>query len=71
MKLSRKPTSTEISKARKGGFKRKRPRKPKSTASLDSMNNWGERYNEWCKGVAGGCKDFDAKNSLRRQIRNV
>jgi len=69
MHLDKKPTSDEISKARRGGYRNKRPRKPKANASLPVMENWAGRYNEWCKGVKQGVKDYATKDKLRTEIR--
>ena len=71
MKLHKKPTSDEMRKARQGGFKRKRPKKPKASAKLHSLEGWGERYNQWCKDVRAAGMNGKKEKDLRSQIRNL
>lgn len=72
-------TSDQLSAARKAGFKRKKPKKPKASATLTVMENWVTRNNDWVKDAKSkvasvkkkeGKKDSDAKKreALKRQI---
>lgn len=73
--LKSKPTSDQLRLARKGGFKGKRPKKPKAGATLNAMENWVSRYNDWVSKVHGGIKNIKEKEkskskreTLKRQI---
>jgi len=71
MKLKSKPTSDQISSARRGGFKGKRPKKPKANASLSVLERWGERYNGWVDKVNGARNDNSHREKLKNEIRRV
>jgi len=66
--LHKKPTSEQIKLARKGGYKNKRPSKPKANASLSVLKNYEERYNTWCKGVTDGVSAGKQRDTLRKEI---
>jgi len=68
MPLHKKPTSEEIRDARRGGYKNKRPNKPKAGASLTVLENWETRYNNWCDGVKDGAKAGVKRDNLRKEI---
>jgi len=71
MKLKSKPTSDQIRDARKGGFKGKRPRKPKAGASLRTLENWGNRYNGWVDKVNGARNDNSHREKLKNEINRI
>lgn len=64
-------SAAELSEARKGGFKRKKPKKPKQSASLASMENWIIRYNAWIKDAKAKASDYKKAKKLKDQIRNA
>ena len=66
--LHKKPTSDQIKDARKGGFKNQRPTKPKAGATLNALESWEIRYNEWCKGITDGAKDGKKRIALKKEI---
>lgn len=68
MALHKKPTSDQIRDARKGGYRTKRPRKPKAGASLTVLENWETRYNDWCKGITEGASNGKKRENLKREI---
>lgn len=71
MQLKKKPSSHDMKLARKGGFHGKHPKKPKVTASLDAMKNWGERYNNWVDHINSSIKNGKEKEALKSQIRQI
>ncbi len=80
--LKKKPTDDQLSNARKGGFKAKKPPKPKRTESgtpvtLARLEKWVKSYNKWVTKVhAGGAKhakkgtDKKRFESLKDQVSN-
>ena len=69
-------TEEQKRKARKMGFKSKAPKRPKASASLQSLENWTARYNNWIdrlkeKAAAYDKKEKDKKKkaSLLKSIR--
>jgi len=44
-------TADQLRKARKSGYKRKKPKKPSAKSSLTTLENWILRYNEWVRGA--------------------
>jgi len=56
-------TPADLSAARKAGFKKKRPKKPRASASLTTLENYVVRYNQWVK-------DARAKVSEKRTKMN-
>ncbi len=63
-----KVSSEEIRKARKAGFKRKAPKKPKRTASVTTLENYISRHNEWAKELKSAGKNVDKKKTLLKTI---
>jgi len=72
MKTSKKPTCQELKEARKGGFKKKAPKKPVSK-SYAALENWVARWNQWVVdariGAAKGRKFEDLKKAVRNAGR--
>lgn len=63
-----KVSSEEIRKARKAGFKRKAPKKPKKSASVSVLENYISRHNEWAKELKAAGKNVDKKKTLLKTI---
>ncbi len=61
------PSPQQIALARKGGFSRKAPKKPKASASLSTLENWITRWNEWVKGVHEGVKNAQAQEQAKQK----
>jgi len=55
-------TRDQLKNARKAGFRRKKPNKPKAGASLNSLEAWVLRYNDWVKDMKE--KDREHKKNL-------
>lgn len=71
-------TPDQLRKAKKAGFKKKKPKKPKASASLTVLENWVSRYNAWIDDAKNKIKEADRKEKekakrekLKNQIRNV
>lgn len=47
MAAIKKLSAAELSAARKAGFKRKKPKKPRAGASLSALENFVVKYNAW------------------------
>ena len=71
MHLDKKPTSDEMRQARKAGFRRRRPKKPKMSSSKNALENYAGRYNDWCKGMRQAVKDGKEREKLQEQIRRI
>lgn len=63
-----KVSSDEIRKARKAGFKRKAPKKPKKSASLSTLESYVSRHNEWAKSLKEAGRSLDKKAKLVKAI---
>jgi len=71
-------SDSDLRAARSAGFKRKKPKKPKASASLSSMENFITRYNAWVKAakdkIAAKKKkegDKSKAKALRAQISKL
>ncbi len=62
-------SAEELRLARKGKFKRKKPKKPKAGAGLATYENWISRYNQWCKDAKHAASDYKKKEKIREQVR--
>ena len=78
MAAIKKLSAEELRKARKSGFKRKKPKKPKASASLTVLENWVSRYNQWVddakakiKQAAEKEREKKKREDLKAKIRNV
>ena len=67
MSLS-KISNEELRKARKAGFKRKKPKMPKKSASYASLEGYVGRYNEWVKLAKEKSSEVSKKETLKKQI---
>lgn len=63
-----KVSAEEIRKARKSGFKRKAPKKPKRSASVTTLENYVARHNEWAKALKSAGRNVDKKATLLKTI---
>jgi len=61
--MKKAPTSEQLKKARKAGFKAARPDKPKAGATLTVLENWCTRYDTWVDKVHAGVKKENGKIS--------
>jgi len=55
-------------KARKGGFKRKAPKKPKSK-TVNSIESYIDRHNQWVKDARAAITKHNKLETLKKQIR--
>lgn len=62
-------STEDLRKARKAGFKKKAPKKPKQSASLATMESYVSRYNQWCKDARQKVADGKKRETLKKQIR--
>lgn len=65
MKLS----AEQLRLARKAGFKRKAPKKPKQSASLATMEGYVARHNQWVKDAKSRIAGEKRREKLKKQIR--
>ena len=61
----------ELRLARKGGFRRKKPKKPSGKASLGVLQSWVSRHNDWVKEAKKRASDHKTAQKLKDQIRNA
>lgn len=65
-------SESEKRNARKAGFKKKAPKKPRmSSKNLDTMERWVERYNEWVREMKTKASEAKRLESIRHDIRNA
>jgi hypothetical protein len=64
-------SNEELRLARKGGFRRKKPKKPAGKASLNVLQGWVTRNNEWVKDAKKRASDFKSAQKLKDAIRNA
>lgn len=62
-------TDSEKSAARKAGFKRKAPARPKISASNATLERYIERYNDWVKAAKAAIAEGKKRELLKKQIR--
>lgn len=62
-------SAEQLRLARKAGFKKKAPKKPKQSASLSTMESYVSRYNDWCKQARQKISDGKKRENLKKQIR--
>jgi hypothetical protein len=62
-------TNEEMAKAKMGGFKKKKPKKPKSKTER-SISNYIDKYNNWVKELKSKAKEgkklYDLKQALTK-----
>lgn len=63
-------SNEDIRKARKAGFKRKKPSKPKAKTEL-ALENWIARYNNWVKDAKSKISDGKKLDALKKQVRDA
>lgn len=61
-------STKELSEARKGGFGRKKPKKPKQSASLSSMEGYIDRFNRWVDDAKQKAKEYREREALKKKI---
>ncbi len=57
--------------ARSDGFKKKAPKKPKQSASMNSMENYISRYNDWAKELKERAKAGKKRDDLKKEVRGA
>lgn len=62
-------SAEDLRKARKAGFKKKAPKKPKQSASLATMEGYVARHNDWVKQARQKVADGKKREALKKQIR--
>lgn len=78
MATIKKLTPAELASARRAGYKRKKPKKPRASATLNALEAFVARYNEWVDGARAKIKEKAAKDSavkkritLQKSIRTL
>jgi hypothetical protein len=61
-------SAKELSEARKAGFKRKAPKKPKRNAGLSALNGYLERVKEYERAAKAKAGDFRKREALKKRI---
>lgn len=59
----KKLTPVELANARKAGYKKKKPKKPRVAATLNVLENYVVKYNEWVDGARAKIKEQSKKES--------
>lgn len=62
-------SAKELGEARKAGFKRKAPKKPKMSASLTVMQGYFERVKEYEKAAKAKASEYRKREALKKKIR--
>ncbi len=70
MATIKKISHDELRLARKGKFKRKKPKKPKANATLTTYKNWVARYNAWVDDAKRAAKEYKELEKLKTQVRS-
>jgi len=65
-----KVNAEELRLARKNKFRKKAPKKPKSSSSLHVFENYVRKYNEWCKEVKQRASDERKLEKIKSSVRN-
>jgi len=63
-------SADQLRQARKAGFKRKAPKKPKQSASLSVMENYVAKHNSWVKDARAAISANKRKETLKKSIFN-
>lgn len=61
-------TTKELSEARKGGFNRKKPKRPKQSSSLTSLESYIDRYNKYVDDAKAKAKEHREREQLKKKI---
>jgi len=59
----------DIRQARKGGFKRKAPSKPRGKKTTANIESYIVRYNQWVKDAKTKISEHKKLEALKKQIR--
>jgi ADP-glucose pyrophosphorylase len=62
-----KVTTDERRQARLAGFRKKKPKKPKSR-TVNAMENYISRYNDWAKELKSKAKEGKKIEDLRKKV---
>jgi len=63
-------TPEDLRNARKAGFKKKKPKKPK-TKTYNALERFQDRYNQWVKDLKAAATKGKKLESMRRDLRNL
>lgn len=63
MATIKKLSAVELGIARRSGYKKKKPKKPRAGASLTVLENYVVRFNEWVDGARAKIKERAKKES--------
>jgi hypothetical protein len=61
-------SSKELQDAKKAGFKRKAPKKPKRNAGVNAMLSYLERVKEYERGAKAKAAEFRKREALKKRI---
>jgi hypothetical protein len=64
-------SADKLREARKSGFKKKAPKKPKKTASVSTMENYLQRVKEFNKEAQAAINSTKKRIALRKKIHGV
>jgi hypothetical protein len=64
MAAIKKISAADLAAARKAGFKRKKPKKPRAGASLLALENFVSKYNAWIDQAREKIKAANAKQAM-------
>jgi len=62
-------TAEELRKARKSGFRKKAPKKPKTSASVSTLESYVSRFNAYVDEMKAKAKETDKKDKLLKEIK--
>jgi len=62
-------TAKELKEARKGGFGRKKKKKPGAKAGLATLENWIVAQNSWVEDAKAKAKDYREKIKVKDKIK--
>jgi hypothetical protein len=63
-----KVTADDVASARKAGFKKKKPVKPKGKITEAKVKAYSAKYNDWAKGVKEAAKKHKDTQKLKDMI---
>ncbi len=64
-------TALELADAKKSGFRKKRPKKPRASSSYTTLENYKNRYNNWVKELKEKAKEYHKRKKLLDEIRRI
>jgi len=64
-------TNEQLKDARKAGFRRKKPRKPRASASKATFENFIKRWNEYCTEAKRKAAEYRQREKLKDQVRKI